>query len=448
MGKNKFIMTFLAVCTLGLYAAAQILPVSRVEDPTCRRMQRKYSSQLQQVASAATSTHFPYHFYFNQVLDVDESRQKELPQGSIHFDRFGEEIVLEMTGNYYVSYSAAALNANQRARQTYQDLVLPLLKVAVANVDRTIPFGAYGFEIAYHVRNKMSGIDTENPENLTLLFQRSAADRLVLAKDTESQQAIVLESEVYLNGQPLALWLIGDDAPADVKDHYVEQHERDINADSVPAQHSDLARSRQVTGLTVDDPLAEEGDLVNPKLLGQPQFPAPKRFGHDPAEDTSPGRMVKLQTTYQSTLDQLVHELKEQAKFVEYAPPAFVPFHEGAYLQLSMNTDLAQPAGTSQYRVAALAFDQHISHLLRPVFKYFHDNPQFEGIDFSTTVHQQAQPASESVEFVIPLSALKCYEKYDCSGQQIINHSVVLINGERVSLDLERAESDYTAGLQ
>ncbi|MGC2744080.1 MAG: hypothetical protein WA672_12880 [Candidatus Angelobacter sp.] len=153
-------------------------------------------------------------------------------------------------------------------------------------------------------------------------------------------------------------------------------------------------------------------------------------------------KLEKLQSTYDGTLQRLVPELKPLAHFVDYAPPAFIAFHDGAYLQLSMNTDLEQPAGPSQYRIAAMAFENHISHVLRPVSKYFHDSPQFDGIDFTTTVHQSVQPSSMSIEFVVPFSALACYEKYDCTGQELINRSIVLVNGERVALDLQRAEAD------
>ncbi len=45
-----------------------------------------------------------------------------------------------------------------------------------------------------------------------------------------------------------------------------------------------------------------------------------------------------------------------------------------------------------------------------------------------------------SVEFFFPFSALRCYERYDCTGQQLIDGSTVLINGERVGLDLQIAE--------
>jgi hypothetical protein len=44
------------------------------------------------------------------------------------------------------------------------------------------------------------------------------------------------------------------------------------------------------------------------------------------------------------------------------------------------------------------------------------------------------------VEFFFPLSSLRCYEKYDCTGQQLLDAGTVLINGERVALDLQIAE--------
>jgi hypothetical protein len=162
------------------------------------------------------------------------------------------------------------------------------------------------------------------------------------------------------------------------------------------------------------------------------------KAGHD----TSPGRLLNLQREHQPVIDTMVKDLKPSAKLVDYAPPSFIAFHGSVYLQLSVATELEQPAGASQYKIAALAFDQHISHLLRPVTRYFGDKSNFEGVDFSTTVHQSVQPNSESVEFVFPMSAVQCYAKYDCTGQELINRGMVLINGERVALDLVRAESD------
>ena len=77
---------------------------------------------------------------------------------------------------------------------------------------------------------------------------------------------------------------------------------------------------------------------------------------------------------------------------------------------------------------------------------YFGEDRGFDGIDFSTSVHAtgaDGSPTSESVEFFFPLSALRCYLQYDCTGQQLIDSGYVLINGERVGLNLQSAESAH-----
>jgi len=140
----------------------------------------------------------------------------------------------------------------------------------------------------------------------------------------------------------------------------------------------------------------------------------------------------------------IVKELDAQAHFVPYAGPAFVAFRKGVYLEFSIDTHLSEAPGGSRYRLAALAFDDHIAHLIRPLLGYVKDDSQFDGISFSTTLHlagKTATPASsEAVEFFFPLPALRCYERYDCTGEQLIDAGTVLINGERVGLDLEVAE--------
>ncbi len=414
---------------LVLPCAAQVVAVNKVKDPQGQLLQQRYNAQLRQLGADAAALRFPYPFYFSDTLDIDETRQKQLPQGSVHFDRFNGQLLLQITGNYYVSYSARMLTPNRRARKTFEDVVLPLLKIAVARIDRTVPFDGFGFEIAHHVRNTVLKVDTEGAENLVLVVPRGVAERLVYAKDAETEQGALLESEVYLNGEPLTLWLTGDEAPADVKDHYLARRDHKV-ADAAEA------------------PAPEPGTLVSPHLIPESELLTRVRDYARTPHDVSPAKLEKLETQYGGTARKLVTDLNAQAHFVEYAPPAFIAFRDGAYLQLNLATGLEQPGGSSQYRIAALAFDTHISHLLRPVSKYFHDNPQFDGIDFSTTVHQSTQPSSESVEFVVPLAALVCYEKYDCTGQELINRSIILINGERVALDLQKVESDSNAGVR
>lgn len=418
---NLFRGCMLLLC-LQLSCSAQMLSVSKIKDPYSQSLQQKYAGPLQKLSADAAGVRFPFPFYFSQTLDIDEVKQKLMPLGSIHFDRFNGQEVLQITGNYYASYSATALSAGLRARQTFQEVVLPLLKLSAANLDQSVPFDAYAFEIAHHVRKKVYNVNTEGPENVVFVFSRGMGEKLARANDVETQQAALLESDAWVNGEPITLWLIGDDAPADVQQHHLARYNREASA--------------------VTQAPPERGTLVNPKYLPPSELldtiAANAKAGHD----TSPTRLLNLQHEHQPVLDRMVKEMKPAGRLVDYAPPAFIAFHGSVYLQLSVATELEQPAGSSQYKIAALAFEQHISHLLRPVIGYFNGKADFEGVDFSTTVHQSIQPSSQSVEFVFPMNAIQCYAKYDCSGQELINQGMVLINGERVTLDLMRAESD------
>lgn len=427
VNKVSFFSFIVLLGLIGLSAGAQVLPLGRVSDPAARLLQQRHIHELQQLSGDLSKLHFPYPFYFSQALDIDEVRQKQLPQGSLHFENFNGQTVLAITGNYYISYSHVSMTGNERARKTYEDVIFPLLKVAVAGIDRSVPFDGYAFEISHHVRKQVLKVNTEGPENLMIMFPRAVAERLVRAKDVETRQAAILESAVYLNGEPLSLWLTGDDAPADVKDSYFAHHDRGA------APQKSLS----------EEPI-EPGTLVSSKLVPESELLNQIRERKNSAPEISPAQLEKLQTTYGAAIQRLAGDLKQQAHFVEYAPPAFIAFHNGAYLQLNMTTELESQA-SSQYRITALAFDTHISHMLRATAKYFHDNPQFEGIDFSTSVRGPGQTSSQSVEFVVPFSALLCYEKYDCTGQELINRSIVLINGERVALDLQRAEAEPEA---
>jgi len=144
-----------------------------------------------------------------------------------------------------------------------------------------------------------------------------------------------------------------------------------------------------------------------------------------------------------------------QANFVSYAPPAVVSFRKGAYLEFSVNSKLPATVAGSRYKLAALAFDDHIAHLVRPIAFQFQGDTPIDGIAFSTTIHTASgaataatgnKPATsdgtQAVEFFLPLESLRCYESYDCTGQQLIDAGAILINGERVSLDLQTAEAD------
>lgn len=402
---------------LAAWAPAQVLPPEEILDTNLREMQKKYIGELKQIPIAVFQHDFPYHFYFSRTLDLSEAAQHASDQRAIQFDRYRGQTVLKITGNYFASYSAELLTPEERSRQTYQDVMLPLLEAAVPLFAASNVPEAFAFEISHHVRKKVLGVSSEGVENVVLILPRASALRLMTATNAEGKQAAVLEGQAFLNAAPVVLWPAGSGGPA-----------------SQTARAEEPAAHQSVAAL----PGAHAAAGATPAGIATASLKTPGR-------DTSPDALKNIQSSYQSSLDRMVQELNGQAHFVRYAPPAFIPFHQGLYLQLAVTTSLAESAAGSQYKVAALAFDQHIAHLIRPALEYFKDDRgDFDGIDFSASVRVGADDAGGSpvaVEFIFPLNMLRNYKQFDCTGQQLIDSGFVLINGERVGLDLQIAEA-------
>ena len=408
-------------------ACAQVVSPVEMKDPQLRALQEQYLDDLKQVGADILSIPTTYPLYLSRRLDLDEQQQKAADQRSIRFDRYKGKTVLEITGNYYAAYSTEKMNPDQRARETFRNVVLPILKVTVPRFQGNASVQAYALEISHHVLGKVMGVPVERPENLVVVLPQQAAIRLVGGKDENAQQSALLKAEIYLNAEPVTVWLSGEGPQLAASDP---------PPGDPPKTTADPTTSVEIAG--------SDGD----KLTGTVPMPTLKavkpKDPPTPVRDTSPQALASLQASRKDSLTGMVKELEPQAHFVSYAAPSFVAFRSAVYLELSVNTALAEPPGGSHYRLAALAFDNHISHLIRPVLGYFKDDSEFDGLGFSASLHlagkTAANASSEAVEFFFPFSALHCYERYDCTGQQLIDAGTVLINGERVSLDLQIAE--------
>ena len=105
-----------------------------------------------------------------------------------------------------------------------------------------------------------------------------------------------------------------------------------------------------------------------------------------------------------------------------------------------MRTSIEAPAESSRYKLAALAFDEHVSHLIRPVLDYF--PPKWISTESTSAASSILADGSspQAVEFFFPFRMMRCFASYDCTGQQLIDSGTVVINGERAALDLQVAE--------
>jgi len=408
-------------------AQAQVLAPAEISDPQMRTLQERNMDELKALGAEILKLPTDYPFYLSRKLDLDQARQKWADQRSLQFDRYKDKVVLKITGNYFAAYSNEKMNADQRARQTFLQIVVPVLQDAVAHFQKNADVQAYAFEIAHHVLGKVGGVTMERPENLVVIIPQAAAIRLVNSKDDTVRQAALMQGEVFVNAKPVTIW-INPDAPQVAQASPPEDP-------SVAAQNAASANAEGAhNGGQGTDKLPSPVRVQTLKPADPPK----------PPRDTSPQALSSMQSSLKPILDGMVKELDPQAHFVAYASPSFVAFRSGVYLELSINTTLAEPVTASHYRLAALAFDDHVAHLIRPVLGYLKDDSQFDGLGFSSTLHLATKPGStatsEAVEFFFPFAALRCYERYDCTGQQLVDAGTVLINGERVSLDLQNAE--------
>ena len=416
---------------LGLFvdgASAQVVSPAEIKDPALQTLQQQYMDDLARAAADILANQFDYPFYLSRKLDLDQPQQQVADQSSLRFDTYKGKTVLAITGNYYAAYSAKKISPGQRARSTFLNVVMPILKAAVPRFQNNQHVQGFAVEISHHIMGKVMGVSMERPENLMVFLPRTGAIKLLAAKDETAQQAALLQGEVFLNAQPISIWLNDAVLPPAANEDLA------ANAQSDPSQTVTLCTScPEVLGSL---PTSTPAPATPPK----PKEPPPP-----PPRDISAEALAAIQLSNQPVVDRIVKELDSQAHFVAYAPPKFVAFRQGIYLELSLNSALPASAAGSRYKLAASAFDDHVAHLIRPLLAYFKNEyeKEFDGIGFSTNIRlggKSAATASEAVEFFFPLSSLHCYEKYDCTGQQLLDAGTVLINGERVALDLQIAE--------
>jgi hypothetical protein len=377
-----------AVLGAGLSLTAQVMMPAELPDPSSQNLQQRYIKTLMAIGNEIEAHKFPYPFYFTRVLDVDREKMQAADQRSIRFDIYKGQSALEITGNYYAAYSGETMDAQSRLKETYKQVILPILQIEAAHFPDDSEFAEFAIEVSHHVRQKVMGVPAEHPENITVLIPVLVAQRLVDAKTDDERQSAILEAKIFLNGEPYSLWILDGNAPDDWKE----------------------------------------------------RAPPPKKQTPTSMRIYKPDDLSNLQRQNEETIGLITKQMEGEAHFLPYVQPTFIGFRQGAYLQFSIASHVNAPEGSSRYKLAALAFDEHISHLIRPMLTYFPVDADFDGITFSSTIHIADGTSPLAVEFFLPFRMMRCFASYDCTGQQLLDSGTIVFNGERGSLDLQVAE--------
>src|SRR3974390_878337 len=186
-------------------AQAQVLPPNEIKDAELRTLQERNMDALKALGADILKLPTEYPFYLSRKLDIEQDKQKWADQRSLQFDHYKDKTVLKITGNYFAAYSNEKMNADQRAKQTFLQVVLPILQAAVPRFQKNSDVQSYAFEISHHVLGKGGGVARERPENLVVILPQAAAIRLVNATDDTAKQAALMQGETFVNAKPASI---------------------------------------------------------------------------------------------------------------------------------------------------------------------------------------------------------------------------------------------------
>ena len=153
-----------------------------------------------------------------------------------------------------------------------------------------------------------------------------------------------------------------------------------------------------------------------------------------------------LQQRYQPRLDALAKEGAAKFHFVDYSPPSFIVFQNKVYIQITLrNPESFDKTASSIYKRAAQTFDLFLGPQMKAILDLLPADATAAGLDITvlnslTGKSDVKSTSSEAVEFICPLNALKQFGDAEITSQQLINKSIVLVNGTRIGLNLQLVE--------
>jgi hypothetical protein len=446
---RRLLLVLLASMAAAGAGWAQVSP-PEIRDPDLRQLETTYLQQLKTLHHSISSTRFPFPFSLVRYVGAGPKSAAAADSRGIEFVRFHERTVLKITGNYNAALNSAQLTMNERAARVFHDVFVPVLRLVRRDIPEDAACDAIGFEVSYHVLGKSKAYDFEGREILVAVFGRDDAFALAAAESDPARQEIVNRSELFVDGKDFGLAL-GRRDPVDLdalrREPLPAADSRKRPAEVAAGSESSLAPAASPRILLPSPPTpGSSGVLPGRRAAALDEPPASAPGQGPPATQADVDR---LQSRYQVQLDALAKEGLLKFHFVDYAPPSFVLFHHRVYLQITMrNSQEFDPAAGSIYKRAAQSFDLFLAAQLKGVVERISPDLEIEGLDVTLLNHFSGKPAGsspssgsqEAIEFALPLKALRQFLDADITNQQLLDQSIVLVNGVRIALNLQQVE--------
>jgi hypothetical protein len=435
-------------------ALAQVSP-AEILNPRLKAAERKYLPQLESLHQAISETKFPLPFMLARYVDADPGDAAALDSRGLEFVYFRDQMLLKISGIYKAAFNGDQLTQNQRADRTFQEVVVPILRLVVQQIPADVDCGGIGFEIAYHVRTPNKNYDYEGKEILVVVFNRDDAFAYLQAAGEEQRQGILNRSAIFVSGKSFGLALGGRDP------FNVEALERSNPSQPAAPPVSPAAAASATARLSIAEPglsptasatrvHSAPGERAGTSMAGTAAPPSavapiaavPAATPAEPRTAPTPADCKRLQTEVQPQLDALVKDGGGKFHLLDYAPPSFVVYHNQIVLQLTMRNPRVFEASTSSiYKRAAQSFDLFLAPQLKALVRGLPAVAGYDALDFSVLNHIGAgKGSSEAVEFICPSKSLQAFARDEITTQDLIDRSIVLVNGVRIALNLQIVE--------
>ncbi len=448
---SSYVVLLFASLLIGLggpKAKAQVSP-AEIANPRLKAAEGAYFSQIMALYRAVPSVRTPLPFELSRYVGLDPKQEVGTDSRGIEFVDFHNRVLLKVSGNYNAAYNPDLLTQNERAAHVFSEVISPIAGLLAKEFPQNMDCDGIGFEISYHIRVHRN-FEYEGKEILVVVFDR--ADAFAFAADTDdtSRQEILNRSDIYVNGKefglalnqrnPFDLEAIGKEPP-DSADHSNSSVRRAAKRGKEPAlSPASLKIETAPVSKTIHSEPGITRASTDDHTLATPPAPALRTENQSAptAEDSE-----RLQLQFQAQLDTLASVGKANWNFVDYAPPSFGVYQNELILQLTLRNILQfSPDSGSIYKRAAQSFDLFLARELKNILEKVPSDAKFDSYDI--TVLNQLGPnprgSSEAIEYVFPRKVLQQFVNAEITGQQVIDQSVVLVNGVRIALNLQLVE--------
>lgn len=441
---RKVLLVVAAVLLMRGSTLAQVSP-AEILNPRLKAAETRYLPQLESLHQSIAATKFPFPFALSRFLQSEPSKQTSFDSRGIEFVYFQNRVILKVSGIYSAAYNADQLTQNEHASKTFRDVIIPILHLVAEQIPRDVDCDDIGFEIVYHAHTSSKNYDYEGKEVLAAVLDRADAFALVSAPERE-QQDILNRSRIFVNGKDFGLALNQLD-PFDVQ--ALARSVPGRTAASAPpgvgATTSSVtnppAASAVPAGVAVDKMARAAPASVTISPAAARPIAASSSVTASQAAPTQ-ADAERLQSQFQSQLDALVKSNGTDFHFVDYAPPSFAVYHNQIVLQFTLRDPVQfQTSSSSIYKRAAQSFDLFLAPRLKALMQKLPSSDEIEAIDFSVLHHLGGdKESSEAAEFICSVKALRSFTADEITSQDLINQSVVLVNGIRITLNLQAVE--------